>query len=326
MLKNEPAILKVVTFLIISLSLLVAIASVMGYFFGDVWLFDFLSSFLFQFSCILLFCAVVLFILDAKVFAIIALVSCFFVSIPVYSVYISFFVGENQPLVHREAQRVFFSNAQFGNTDYDAILGQIRKNDPDVIVIAEGKREMFTALEERLIRYEYGEFFEGSEAFDMFYFSKKEPAEVEEIFFASETIPSIVLTFTEPRVYSIIATHPVPPLSPQTFDERNAQLEKVAEKAQSISHPVVVVGDLNTSAWSVHFRKLLSEGGLFDARNGSGIHLSWPIRYAGFEPIIAPFRIPIDHALYSADVSDVKKMQGGDIGSDHRPVILEFGL
>ena len=86
------------------------------------------------------------------------------------------------------------------------------------------------------------------------------------------------------------------------------------------SEPTILLGDLNTTPWSHHFRRLLKQTRLLDSLRGHGVQGSWP----SFLP--APLRIPIDHVLHSPEVAITGRAIGPDANSDHLPVIVDFGL
>jgi endonuclease/exonuclease/phosphatase family metal-dependent hydrolase len=83
----------------------------------------------------------------------------------------------------------------------------------------------------------------------------------------------------------------------------------------------VVLGDLNVTAQSPHFRRLLSAGALRDAGAGRGWQPTWPV---GF-PLLG---IRIDHALVNAAVRVREYGRGPAIGSDHWPlkIGIEYGI
>ena len=84
-------------------------------------------------------------------------------------------------------------------------------------------------------------------------------------------------------------------------------------------HPVLLLGDLNTTPWSFHFQHLLKESGLKNSMKGFGHQPSWPSNI--------PFlRIPLDHVLHSEEITIHNRMIGRNIGSDHLPVIVDFSI
>lgn len=115
-----------------------------------------------------------------------------------------------------------------------------------------------------------------------------------------------------------VATHPLPPAGREYSRWRNEQRDALATYGQS-SQPVLLLGDLNTTPWNCHFRRLLKRSGLRNSARGYGVQPTWP-------NLPAPLRIPIDHCLHSDEIFVVDRRVGPDVSSDHYPVIVEFVL
>ena len=112
------------------------------------------------------------------------------------------------------------------------------------------------------------------------------------------------------------------PFGPELSRARGGDLEALAGEARAAAgRPLVVLGDLNVTAQSPHFRRLLSGGALRDAGAGRGWQPTWPV---GF-PLLG---IRIDHALVNAGVRVREYRRGPAIGSDHWPlkVGIEYGI
>ena len=118
--------------------------------------------------------------------------------------------------------------------------------------------------------------------------------------------------------FTMIATHPVPPQGRIGSDVRNAQFAELGRLVPTIETPVVLVGDLNATPWSHHYRRLIRETGLVNASCGQGVRPTWPAVFP------APMRIPIDHCLCSEEFTVVKTHVGRDVGSDHLPLIVDL--
>ena len=70
--------------------------------------------------------------------------------------------------------------------------------------------------------------------------------------------------------------------------------------------------------WSPVFRDFLVAADLYDASRGHGLTPTW-YRWPLF-----PFGLVLDHGLASQDLLCRKRSILGDVGSDHRPLTLEF--
>ena len=133
-------------------------------------------------------------------------------------------------------------------------------------------------------------------------------------------LPTLVVeVLVDGTAATFVTTHPVPPLGETGFDSRNEQLAGIADLVNDIEGPGVLIGDLNTTMWGRHYRQLVDDTGLVDSRYGHGVLPTWPTSL--------PFAmIPIDHCLVSPEFVVLGIRTGPDIGSDHRPLIVDLGL
>lgn len=118
---------------------------------------------------------------------------------------------------------------------------------------------------------------------------------------------------------TLIAFHPPPPTTPGRALRRNVEMRAVAELVRAIEGPRLLVGDFNCSPWSPLFRRLVTESGLRDSREGRGLQATWP-------SLLGPLGIPIDHALVSPDLRVVNRSVGPRVGSDHRGIVVRLAL
>ena len=104
--------------------------------------------------------------------------------------------------------------------------------------------------------------------------------------------------------------------------ERNKMFRQLgAEIARDADQPrTLLLGDLNCTPWSVWFHSLLQESGLRDSAIGHGL---WPTWYA-LPTILAG--IPIDHALVGGQIEVLRRHVGPYLGSDHRPLTMDFRI
>ncbi|MBL8015603.1 MAG: endonuclease/exonuclease/phosphatase family protein, partial [Candidatus Doudnabacteria bacterium] len=93
--------------------------------------------------------------------------------------------------------------------------------------------------------------------------------------FPDSVYPSIVATINyRNQPVTVVVTHPVPPFP--SFDMRNKQLHETAIFVGRLHQPVILMGDLNCSPWSVYYKAFLKNSGLKDSQMGFGIQPSWP--------------------------------------------------
>ena len=109
--------------------------------------------------------------------------------------------------------------------------------------------------------------------------------------------------------------HPTNPVNRRGALPGHPELAELAAGAAVAEGPRIVIGDFNCTDGSPYFADFLFVSGLRDSRLGFGRQPSWPTW--------SPYRIAIDHAFLSPDLAVVGRRLGPEIGSDHRPLILD---
>jgi endonuclease/exonuclease/phosphatase (EEP) superfamily protein YafD len=124
---------------------------------------------------------------------------------------------------------------------------------------------------------------------------------------------------------TFIATHAYPQLyfGKEGFEWRNQQLEEgIGDYVKKLQKPVVLIGDLNVTMWSPHYKSMIQRSGLRNARAGFGILPT----LSSLSPQTPWLATPVDHCLVSRDIRVLDFRTGPAIGSDHLPVITDVVL
>ncbi len=121
------------------------------------------------------------------------------------------------------------------------------------------------------------------------------------------------------KIVSFYGVHPHTSISRQKFWWRNNLLKWLERQVSSDPNPVIVVGDFNTTTFSLVFRRFLVQSGLIDSRKWNGIPPTWPKYF----PLLW---LPLDHVLVNFSFDVVSDKLGRAIGSDHfaKVVTLSF--
>ncbi|MBM4155886.1 MAG: endonuclease/exonuclease/phosphatase family protein [Lentisphaerae bacterium] len=215
--------------------------------------------------------------------------------------------------------RALLLNVNTQDGDPGRVLAVIAEADPDLIVLEEISTEWVEALAGITNARPHVCIAPRGDNFGIGLFSRfpLDSAEVE--YAGGAGVPTIVARVRTPSgPVTVIATHPLPPGGAAYSHLRNDQLAKLPDLVPPAG-PVLLLGDLNTTPWNRHFRLLLRRTGLRDSARGRGVQPTWP---AG-SPLLA---IPLDHCLHSADIAILDRRVGGDVGSDHLPVIVDFAI
>lgn len=305
------------TGLVVAAGLAASVATVLGFLGGLAWFFDLFSHFRVQYFLGLLTIAVVIAILrrwrTAACFTIMSLVNLA-VILPCY------FGGADDTQPGAPTIRAMLINVNTHAGNPEAVGAAIKRYDPDVLVLEEISPRWVTSLKNQLDAYRCSRAVTRDDNFGIGLYSKFSITNVEAECIGQPEVPSIIAE-VDSRVgrFMIIATHPVPPSGRIGAMWRDSQLAELPRYVRKTSLPVVLLGDLNATPWSVHFRRLLAASGLRDSSKGRGVHPTWP----AFNPLL---RIPLDHCLHSPDAVIVNRMVGTDAGSDHYPLIVDFFL
>ena len=148
--------------------------------------------------------------------------------------------------------------------------------------------------------------------------SRAAPVDLELIQTSDHATPSVLARLTlDGRELAILATHPPPPINGEMAAARDEGLQGAATLVASLNMPVLLIGDLNATPWSQGLR-LLRDGSTLDYRSADAAWTpTWNAR--------TPFAIPIDHALVTPPLVVASRHIGPDVGSDHRPQVVEIG-
>lgn len=216
--------------------------------------------------------------------------------------------------------RIVSINVLTANRHMEGVLEYVRSVDPDVIFLMEVNLRWVRALEPLKQSHPHFVIEQREDNFGVALFCKTEPIELRTVEVGDAGVPSIHASVEhESRRITMFFTHPLPPTSAETSSLRNNQLEMAGQWVVGIPTPAMVMGDLNVTPWS-HGMRILQ---------GAGADLDFRSTEAPWKPtwkVGSPLAIPIDHALATKSLAITKRDVGPDIGSDHRPLLIEVGF
>jgi endonuclease/exonuclease/phosphatase (EEP) superfamily protein YafD len=302
-------------------SLLVCLATLAGFMGRYSWVLDLFSHFRLQYL-ILLLTTTGLFLLGERHPQ--ALASGLFAGINLMLI-VPLFIQKatSKPIKSgnpKGTYRVLLANVLQNNDAFGMVRHLIRSEEPDFIVLLEVNKTWYDQLRPALEDYPFKVMPLREDNYGIALFSRFPMKSSELRYFGTARVPSILASFQlQGRPVTILATHPPPPKTKLQALLRNIQMEKIAEFMRSQSGEALLVGDLNMTSWSPHFKDLIRISGLRDSRKGFGLQKSWPTD----RPLLM---IPIDHILVSPGVLVQSRRTGQFNGSDHYPVIMDFTL
>lgn len=292
--------------------------SVLPYFIYHIWWIDIFSNFQLQYLALLI-SLVILFILKKNWKWV------FFLGIGIVfscSQILPLYVNTSAEAIIEEAKPISMMSINLLSTNRNAtaVINYIEIKNPDVLVLSEFNSYWDKQLVETLESYSYRHKVLREDNFGISVWSKL-PASLQTLYFNELELPSILLkTKGAENSFSLIATHPFPPVGQRQFEVRNNHLNKIAAfLSRENFDNVAVIGDLNTSSFSKNFQLFKEKASLKDSREGFGILPSWPAN-------AFLLQTALDHALVSEDVSVLTREVGEHIGSDHLPIYLEISL
>ena len=210
----------------------------------------------------------------------------------------------NQPTPAPTQQRFISYNLYIHNPQIETDLNWIEKQSADVVFLTEAAPSM------QIVQHLQAVYPHGCERledtpFGLILLSKQALKSCTILQHGSlQNFPAIRAELGNGRI--VYAIHPPPPISAYMATERDRVLQTIAEQVGHEQGEVLVMGDMNNTAFASSFRRFL---------HTSGLKLQAPRAM----PTWRPGLISIDHILlrspHGATVS-----HGPWLGSDHRPV------
>jgi endonuclease/exonuclease/phosphatase (EEP) superfamily protein YafD len=218
--------------------------------------------------------------------------------------------------------RVASLNVLYTSGQYQRVADFIHHEHPDAVVLMEVTAEWRKGLASLAKEFPYRYETQGVGVRGMNLWSRLPMKDAGVLPIGVRQEPAIQATLTTPqgrllRLFGVHATWPMAPPSAERRNQQFSQLAKVARGTQGL--PLLIVGDLNVSPFSPHFKRLLAEGGLRSAATGFGWEPTWP-------SFLLPAGIQIDHALVNPAVTVKDFRRGAGTGSDHRPIVVDLLL
>ncbi|MEL6223651.1 MAG: endonuclease/exonuclease/phosphatase family protein [Cyanobacteria bacterium J06627_8] len=326
--QSSPTCLSTVagTLMVGAIALICLIAYGTSYYGWRIYL-ELFSHFQVQYLAVSLLLLGLLLLLRRKGFIIVGLFLCTVLALPV----VSWYVPPKRVLPVAETDlRVLVANINTQNTSYDKVLSMIRAEQPNVAVMIETNTAWKEALDSLSDIFPYSSGQTQNSNFGLLVYSTIPLTNTQIEFFGTENIPSVVTTLSvNNQPVTLVATHPLPPVRPETFRSRNRQLDLIRQYLETVSGRVILAGDLNAAMWSPYYRMLERRTGLRNAREGFGVLPTWPTpdTYRSLPGwMTSLFLIPIDHCLVSDGLEVTGIHTGAATDSDHRPLITDVAI
>jgi len=219
--------------------------------------------------------------------------------------------------------RVMFANVLRSNPSLADLMVWLNSENPDVLVMTEVTPGHVEEIAELMAGngYAHQVLEPRHHAFGMTIYSRLPIVDYSFETLTDNTLseggPNTVIARIETGqgVLAVAGVHPFPPSIRASMEARNRQLDDAVYLLEDIKDPLIVVGDYNATPWSPALRRFAEALDL----HGFNVAATWPVWF-GFAGI------PIDHALVSNELLISGIEVGPNIGSDHRPIVVDVLL
>ncbi len=219
----------------------------------------------------------------------------------------------------RGSLRLVVANIEVGNTDFAAVGRLVAKTHPDVFGVTELTPAMAQHLARELPQYRARILEARDDAYGIGIFSRVRLRSARVVHLPADGGPptAVASVRVAGRPVTLVVTHVHTPFAGSIHVR---QLEALAEARSGLGERVVLCGDFNTPPWSGPLRDLASDASLRDLYGShawSGY--SWPT----WSSLL---RVPLDNCFVSGGVGVTAHRDGPNIGSDHRPLVVDLGV
>jgi endonuclease/exonuclease/phosphatase (EEP) superfamily protein YafD len=216
--------------------------------------------------------------------------------------------------------RVLTFNINTENDHWDEIAEAVNRLNPDIAAIIETTAQAETALAQRLPKLPHTY---RTTSVGMTIFSR-----LPLITPRTQVFPHGVVLVTQIQggpagePVELVVTHPIVPIRPRQFQQRNLLLAELTEYLRQNPQPSrIVLGDFNLTPWSPYYIDWFKNTKLHNTRFGFGVEPSWiePATYVHYPwPITAFLKIPIDHIFVTRNFKVADCHTQAAANADHR--------
>lgn len=324
--------LKVASWVVLGLLLLVAAASLLPLVETDAWWIRFLDFPRLQLAAAMVVLLVVFLLMSrgwaARVLTVVAAVAALSYHAwklhPYFEATSDRMAGTFESCPEGDGLSVLVANVQARNERSQEFLSLVADTDPDLLLVLETDpwwdRHLTTLRDSfphavQHVSEEHG-------PFGMHLLSKLELVQPEIRFLFDAFTPSIFTNVALPGGQQVrfLGLHPRPPQAwSQPTTMRDAHLLTAALDARSSPAPTILAGDFNAVPWERVNRRAMRIGSLLDPRVGRGLYPT----FSTGNPVIS---WPLDQVLFQNELVLTRFDKLPAFGSDHFPVIASLCL
>jgi endonuclease/exonuclease/phosphatase (EEP) superfamily protein YafD len=308
--------LRYTRLVVAALVLVVGLASIVGLLDRVSWVFELADVFRLQYLVLLVAAALAALLLRRPNLATLA---ALLAALNIAVLHIPLTPGASAaPASAKGSLRLLVANVETGNTDFAAVDRLVTRTRPDVFGVIELTPAMAQHIRTALPRYRPRALEPRDDAYGIGVYSRVPLSARLERFPADGGPPTVVAGVrVAGRPVSLVITHVHTPFAGSIHVRH---LDALAAARPQFGPRAVVCGDFNTPPWSGPLREFAADSRLRDLY---GTHAwsgySWPT----WSSLL---RVPLDNCFVSPDVVVTDHRDGPSDGSDHRPLIVDFGI
>ena len=308
--------LRYARLVVAAIVLVVGLASIVGLLDRVSWVFELADVFRLQYLVLLVAAALAALLLRrpnlATLAALLAALNIAILHVPLTP------GASAAPAAAQGSLRLLVANVETGNTDFAAVDRLVARTRPDVFGVIELTPAMARHLRTHLPRYRPRALEPRDDAYGIGVYSRV-PLSAHVARYPSDSGPPTVVARTgvAGKQVSLVITHVHTPFAGSIHVRH---LDTLAAARPQFGPRAVVCGDFNTPPWSGPLRDFAADSKLRDLYGDhawSGY--SWPT----WSSLL---RLPLDNCFVSPDVVVINHRDGPTDGSDHRPLIVDFGI
>jgi endonuclease/exonuclease/phosphatase (EEP) superfamily protein YafD len=215
--------------------------------------------------------------------------------------------------------RVLVANVEVGNTDFAAVERLVAQTHPELFGVIELTPAMAEHLDEELPGYRTRVLEPRDDAYGIGLYSRLPLQSANVTAFPTDGPPTVLARLhVGGKPLTVVVTHVHTPFAGSIHVR---QLDALAAAARSqLGKRVVVCGDFNTPPWTGPLRDFAADAGLRDLYGSHAwAGYSWPT----WSSVL---RVPIDNCFVSNGVAVTGHHDGQNVGSDHRPLVVDIGV
>lgn len=202
--------------------------------------------------------------------------------------------------------KIAYHNININNPKFNTAYHKLSEHNPDLIILIEpNPDELNKVLNENNHHKLLCHHLEYS-PFSMAILSNDDLRHSHCEIFELSGFPIAKITINNKTLFAI---HPPPPINGFMANSRNKYLKELTQLIQKEQGEIMVIGDMNASAFSLVYRDFVNESQL--SRTMANAYPTW-----------LPFGISIDQILIKNGVANVKGLEFN--GSDHRAFLVEW--